>query len=295
MTRSIQTTAPVALSNPAAHPLGICIGITPRGEVSWSGTAAELIAEGVAPADFTWLKVMRTLDWKSGPFRVWALCHRPEWISGKVWKALPVANRDYGTIYVRDAALGRDGFAAAREFEALDAVRRFQFSKSAEGAALWNRYYLTTQDRRYQDFMRRLGARPIRGRMPSMALAAATPTEKEHSEWDNVREEEWSGPVLAELSPSVCNDYEERGVFPMFRTRQAHGCQDFQVSIALARAMIADAEKHGGRTLNALRRRLLVALTGLTGTAALKGPALPCSRQALRMVSLGPTKGTEEG
>jgi hypothetical protein len=144
------------MSTVSTDPIGPLIGIEPRGQVRWSGTAAQLIAEGIVSPDFDWSKVGGRMTWSDDRFTYWALWHRPSWMSGAEWKA---SSKDYGTVQVRLPEVHGTGFSAAREYALQQELKEHRFRESPEGAKQFHRWYEANGDATFQAFLLRAGAK----------------------------------------------------------------------------------------------------------------------------------------
>lgn len=147
---------PVARA-PIDYPSEIVIGIIPRGDATYEGTAAQLIEEGIAPAGFEWRKARgEGLRWNDARFEYWAHSYRPEGTSFKDWKE---SDQDYGAIRQRDLTLGRDGYAAANVYQKKADLANAIWRSSPAGARQFNLYYKAHVDSAFQTFLLRAGAK----------------------------------------------------------------------------------------------------------------------------------------
>jgi hypothetical protein len=163
-----QTQAPAAALQPAsamsalAHPLGILIQLTPRGEVQYAGTAAQLIEEGVVTQDFQWpvsrARGVSHSSWERGIFDYFCFRHRPEWVTHEQWRDMPAEARDYGTVTVRLTADRGTGFAAARMFDAEEQLRATRFAQSTAGAKQWKQWSDSLKDTKFRALLEGIGA-----------------------------------------------------------------------------------------------------------------------------------------
>lgn len=126
--------------------LGPTIKIVPRGETVWTGTAAQLIAEGVVPPDFRWPEY-RGRTWTDDRFE---------------WFAAAAGPKDYGSVYQRERTLAKDCFLAARVYAAEEELRRVRASGSLEYKQQFERWLKAQNDRAFQRLLAAVGAKKLR-------------------------------------------------------------------------------------------------------------------------------------
>lgn len=121
--------------------------------VQYEGTAAQLIAEGLIPADFEWPRAAADKRWEANGFDYWLRRTRPEGLKGPMRTWLEMDNW-----FIRVEVTGRDYHwrtrqALKRQAEELAAAyHRHTAAGSAEWNANWKRYWATVEDKKFQAF-----------------------------------------------------------------------------------------------------------------------------------------------
>lgn len=140
------------------------IEIWPRGDDTWIGTSAQLVAEGLIPQDFKWPVAFSDRMWTDGPFDYWLTRTRPEGAKGPKSSFVEV---DHWRLRRRWAAYGRDGYGHAHIHEKRIELQHAIWKESPEGMRQSERFYFVVQsDKAFQSFRARIPALnpPKRGR-----------------------------------------------------------------------------------------------------------------------------------
>lgn len=167
------STAPAAASviEPELH-----IEIWPDDFVFYTGSAAQLRAEGLMPDGFEWPKAAETHHWSAGGFDYWLRRMRPKGHKGPMRSWLVMDNW-----LLRVHVTGRDRqwtIRRALERKSED-LRAMYFRQTAEGARQWeaacSRYFQALDDKRFQAFKALVPGLlpPKRGRRPKSPDGAA--------------------------------------------------------------------------------------------------------------------------
>lgn len=141
------------------HPLTpseILIDIRPRGQVIYSGTLEQIVAEGVLSRDVP--AGIPGICWEEGMYWYWLIRSYP---AGAKKKDCP-GPIDYWHLTVRLAANKGTGFAAARRHDLEQALREAKFNLSEGGRALFRRYLAARQDTGFQRLLVAVGAAELR-------------------------------------------------------------------------------------------------------------------------------------
>lgn len=168
-TQSPGQTPASAPPNGYVHPLTpseILIDIRPRGQVRYSGTWEQLVAEGVLSRD-TPAGIEDT--WAEGIYWYWLIRSYP---TGAKKKDCP-GPIDYWHLSIRLTADQGTGFAAERRHYLEQAVRDDAFSRSEAGRALFGRYLAARQDTRFQRLLVAVGAAELRPKRKAKARPEA--------------------------------------------------------------------------------------------------------------------------
>lgn len=128
------------------------IQIEPRGQVIWSGTRAQIVAE-LPHLDYT--KWGDGAAWDEGDFSYWLIQRRPAGMSGEDWKA---SDMDHWFLHQRLVVDRGTGFAAASVYEAREALRLVLWSQSLGGMVQFERALAARRDQAYCRFMILAGA-----------------------------------------------------------------------------------------------------------------------------------------
>jgi hypothetical protein len=132
----------------------------------WTGTAAQLQAEGLIPDGFEWPRGKAHFRWTCGAFEFWLLRTRPKghkgpqssWIELDSWALRRSLVKHQGT-----------GLREARIYEAEQAHAEMLYRKTAEYQAQFFACLEAEKDKAYQTFRKlivpakRKGRRPARG------------------------------------------------------------------------------------------------------------------------------------
>ena len=138
----------------------------------YTGTAAQLQAEGLIPDGFEWPRAAAAKRWQAGGFDYWLNRRRPEGHKGPMRSWLDLDNW-----CVRVNVTGRDYHwrlrrGLERKAEALRAdFHRHTAAGSRKWNADWTRYWQTVEDKRFQAFKALVPGLipPKRGRKPRQA------------------------------------------------------------------------------------------------------------------------------
>lgn len=136
---------------------------------AYTGTAAQLQAEGLIPDSFEWPRAAANKSWEAGGFSYSLRRARPEGHKGPMRSWLDLDNW-----YLRVSVIGRDWhWHTRRRLERkAEALRAEYHSHTAAGArewdAAWRRYCQTLEDKRFQAFKSLVPGLvpPKRGRKP---------------------------------------------------------------------------------------------------------------------------------
>lgn len=121
----------------------------PRGFDTWTGTSAQLIDEGVLPADVEWPERTYHRTWSDGQFEYWLHRERP---AGRGdWKDI-----DYWRVRRTLGCRVRDGFAAARLYEAQKALKAEEFCQSRAGMIQQLQWERAFHDNAFQAFKEKI-------------------------------------------------------------------------------------------------------------------------------------------
>lgn len=137
--------------SPELRASDVAVNIYPRGFAEWSGSAAQLIAEGLIPDKFEWPHSSDCKRWRAGLFECFVHRMRPADMKGpqSLWKT-----GDYWRLRTTLAAQGMDGFAAARIYEAQANLKRELWVLSQAGRCACNRFWRARMDEPFQGFLR---------------------------------------------------------------------------------------------------------------------------------------------
>lgn len=147
-TVSAATTPAAAAAEPELH-----IEVWLDHSANYTGSAAQLQAEGLIPDGFEWPRAAANKRWKANGFDYWLRRQRPEGHKGPMRSWLELDNW-----FVRVEVTGRDHYwhtrrALERQAEALRAeYHRHTAAGDAEWNANWRRYWATVEDERFQAF-----------------------------------------------------------------------------------------------------------------------------------------------
>lgn len=133
--------------------LGICIRITPRADVIYEGTAEQLTAEGLIPADFEFPHGRSLKSWQADGHDYSIHRWKPAGMTGALWRD---SAKDHWVLREGLTATRGQGLRAAVIFEAeqqLEAAMR----GSKFGCAEWCRAF---EDKQFQALLQFVGARP---------------------------------------------------------------------------------------------------------------------------------------
>ncbi len=150
-------------------PRELTIQILQDASATYTGTAAQLVAEGLIPQEFSWPKATVCRYWEAGGFKFELRRTRPEGHKGPMRSWLELDN---WSVEVR--VIGRNvHWQTRRRLERQSAALKAEYwRQTAEGArewnAAWNRYWQTKTDERFQAFKALIPSlvRPKRGRKP---------------------------------------------------------------------------------------------------------------------------------
>lgn len=125
----------------------LVIEIVPLWICRFRGTCAQLVAEGLIPADFKWPHRTQRQCWEAGKFEYWVSRCRPEGIKGpqSVW-----ADGDYWELDVSLKGRGNymDYLLQKKTMELAELIR----GKSKAWSKEWNLAYKARQDDKYMAF-----------------------------------------------------------------------------------------------------------------------------------------------
>jgi hypothetical protein len=158
-------------STPELH-----IEIWPDEWAQYTGTAAELEAEGLIPDGLEWPRAAAETRWEANGFSYWLRRVRPEghkgpmrsWLEGDCWRVrVRVTGRDYHWCVRR---------GLERKAEELRAeYHRHTDAGARESSAAFNRFWQTRRDERFQAFKALVPGLvpPKRGRKPKPQTSVA--------------------------------------------------------------------------------------------------------------------------
>lgn len=143
--------------------------------VQFEGTATQLQAEGVIPADFEWPQAAADVHWSANGFDFWLRRTRPEGHKGPMRSWLTLDNW-----FVRMQVSGRGyDWAVRRALERKTDELRVAYHHHTQAGqreldANFNRYYATKLDGRFQAFKASIPGLvpPKRGRKPKVGLTS---------------------------------------------------------------------------------------------------------------------------
>jgi hypothetical protein len=171
------TTAPTAhaTTNPTDTAPELRIEIWPDDWAQYTGTAAQLQAEGLIPDGFEWPQAAADKRWEANGFDYWLRRTRPDGHKGPMRSWLEVDNW-----FLRVSVTGRDYHwrtrrGLERKAEALRAeYHRHTAAGAREWEAAWHRYWQTVKDKRFQAFKALVPGlvAPKRGRKPKTETTA---------------------------------------------------------------------------------------------------------------------------
>lgn len=130
----------------------VALDIRPRGYADWEGSSAQLIAEGLIPNGFEWPQRDRTKYWSADGLDYSLSRRRPAGMKGpkRLW-----VEGDHWALRTTSTAQGRDGFAAARLYEAKAALEH-EISLQRSGGLFGTRAWWTARnDKPFQTFLHR--------------------------------------------------------------------------------------------------------------------------------------------
>jgi hypothetical protein len=130
----------------------VAVDIRPRGYADWEGSSAQLIAEGLIPNGFEWPQRDRPKCWTADGLDYYLSRRRPAGMKGpkRLW-----VEGDYWALRTTSTAQGRDGFAAARLYEAKAALER-EIALQRSGGLFGTREWCTARnDKQFQAFLYR--------------------------------------------------------------------------------------------------------------------------------------------
>lgn len=135
----------------------LAIEIWPRFCTNWSGSAAQLQAEGLIPRDFVWPRRREAKRWESALFDCWLVRRRPpgrkgpmkQWVDGDYWRL----RRDL-------ISQCQDGGATVRIYEKTEALRLELERLTPCGQAMMNRWRESLRDERFRAVLRLIELKP---------------------------------------------------------------------------------------------------------------------------------------
>ncbi len=169
------TTAHTAAPTPTDPAPELRIEIWPDDWAQYTGTAAQLQAEGLIPDGFEWPKAAADQCWEAHGFDYWLRRTRPDGHKGPMRSWLEVDNW-----LLRVSVTGRDYHwrtrkGLERKAEALRAeYHRHTAAGAREWDAAWRSYWQTVEDKRFQAFKNLVPGLvpPKRGRKPKTPTVA---------------------------------------------------------------------------------------------------------------------------
>lgn len=164
LSQALGTAAPIL---PATGELTLFI--YPRAYDSWTGSRAQLEAEGFAPPDGEWPNAYDRLYWQASGFDYLLCRQRPDGAKGP---RKTFADCDHW-------CLRRDLTATAGQWHEADLYKKrqeltdIQRRQTREGSAQFERYWKSTKDKRFQAFKAACGIIEKRRGRPCKSIDAA--------------------------------------------------------------------------------------------------------------------------
>ena len=144
----------------------LAIGITPRGGVSWTGSSAQLLAEGLIPSKFTWPGDKENgVFWESGGF-----CFTVRRSKYRKFgrERVRTEDEDYWVLHRSLKGPGYAGALAARLYEKKSSVEKEIFSQSPKGIEQFYAKWAAHSDKDFQALL----AKVLPKKAPSRVRAA---------------------------------------------------------------------------------------------------------------------------
>ena len=135
----------------------LVVEIWPRFRADWSGSAAQLQAEGLIPPDFAWPEPRCCRAWKSGLFSCEVARCRPPGTKGPMSQWV---GGDYWCLSRGLTSESQHGTRAADIYEKTKALRSELLSHTPEGQAVRKRWCESIGDKRFQAVLALIGLKP---------------------------------------------------------------------------------------------------------------------------------------
>ena len=126
----------------------VSIEILPRGYTIWSGTADQLVAEGILPPAFDWARADGS-RWTAGSFEFHMTRRKPRHLRSKEWRA---AGRDNWQVQ-RRATGTRGSIHAARIHAATEALAYELWLASCAAMTQYRQVGEAVDDKAFQAFL----------------------------------------------------------------------------------------------------------------------------------------------
>jgi hypothetical protein len=135
----------------------LVVEILPRGYVRWSGTVAQLVAEGLLPEWFG--PDCKNTSWDEGRFEFCLTRGRPSHVPYREWRA---GARDYWHLERSLKSSSGCFWDDARLFDKQQALASELWSRTPAGAIQKHLLVRAVEDTRFQAFLSLVGATPAR-------------------------------------------------------------------------------------------------------------------------------------
>ena len=133
----------------------LVIDIYPRGYVGYSGTASQLIDEGIIPEDFQWPDANKS--WTDGPFDYWMVRHSHKGMTRAQRKAAGPC--DYFYVQIALAANRGTAFARAHIHAAEEELKQAIRCRGIDWRIAHTRTVEARQDDKFQTLLSAIGAK----------------------------------------------------------------------------------------------------------------------------------------